>query len=237
MSRYTPRHAPRHAHAGPRRSPLGATLRRPSVSSSLALALLATGAAGVHAAGADQGDLAAFAITPEAATQATQQTDLAAADSARFVAERASLTTTSNAVQAKQLAAERARAAALAQARREAAARAAREAQRKAIIANARSNPRAVARLMLADYGWSDSQWGCLDSLWTRESNWSYRAQNASSGAYGIPQSLPGTKMASVAADWQTNPVTQITWGLRYIKNVYGSPCSAWAHSQATGWY
>jgi len=236
MSRYAPRHAPRHAHAGSARSPLG-LLRRPTVSSSLALALIATGAAGVHAADADQVDAGAFAITPQAANQAAELTDLTAADSARFVAERASLTTATNAAEAKQVAAERARAAALARARREAAARAARAAQRRAIIANARQNPRAVARVMLADYGWSDSQFGCLDLLWTRESNWNFQAQNASSGAYGIPQSLPGSKMATVAADWQTNPVTQITWGLRYIQRVYGSPCSAWAHSQATGWY
>jgi hypothetical protein len=97
--------------------------------------------------------------------------------------------------------------------------------------------PKSIAASMLPKYGWADSQFGCLDLLWTRESNWNYRATNPSSGAYGIPQALPGSKMATVASDWRTNPVTQITWGLIYIKDVYGSPCGAWSHSQATGWY
>ncbi len=70
---------------------------------------------------------------------------------------------------------------------------------------------------MLADYGWSDGQFSCLNSLWTKESSWDYTATNAGSGAYGIPQSLPASKMASVGADYRTNPVTQITWGLQYI--------------------
>jgi hypothetical protein len=90
---------------------------------------------------------------------------------------------------------------------------------------------------MLSSYGWGDDQWGCLDSLWQKESGWSHTAMNASSGAYGIPQSLPGNKMASAGADWQTNPATQIRWGLGYIQGRYGSPCSAWAHSQAVNWY
>lgn len=77
----------------------------------------------------------------------------------------------------------------------------------------------------------------CLSSLWMKESGWKSSALNASSGAYGIPQSLPGSKMASAGADWQTNPATQIKWGLGYIKGSYGSPCGAWAHSQATNWY
>ncbi len=237
MSRYTPRHAPRHAHATPHRVGVGAALRRPSVASSLALAILATGAAGVHAAEADQPEATAFAISPEVASQATEQSETVAEDTAHLVAARASLTTARNAVEAKEIAAERARAAALAKARREAAARAAREAKRKAIIANARANPRAVARLLLPEYGFSGDQFGCLDSLWTKESGWNYRAMNASSGAYGIPQSLPGSKMGTIAGDWQTNPVTQIKWGLNYIKNVYGTPCAAWSHSQATNWY
>ena len=97
--------------------------------------------------------------------------------------------------------------------------------------------PRSVARMMLADYGWGDGQFSCLNSLWTKESSWDYTATNAGSGAYGIPQSLPASKMASVGADYRTNPVTQITWGLQYIKSSYGSPCSAWGHSQATNWY
>lgn len=80
-------------------------------------------------------------------------------------------------------------------------------------------------------------QFQCLDLLWIRESNWNHLAQNPSSGAYGIPQSLPGSKMASAGSDWQTNPYTQVRWGVSYIKSRYGTPCNAWAHSQKMGWY
>jgi hypothetical protein len=94
-----------------------------------------------------------------------------------------------------------------------------------------------IAYNMLSSFGWSPSaQFGCLDDMWTRESNWMYNAENAS-GAYGIPQALPGAKMASAGADWQTNPATQIKWGLGYIQSVYGSPCQAWAFWQNNGWY
>ncbi|WP_167147312.1 G5 domain-containing protein [Actinomyces sp. ZJ308] len=96
---------------------------------------------------------------------------------------------------------------------------------------------KAIARSMMGGYGWGDSEFSCLESLWTRESSWNYQAENASSGAYGIPQALPGTKMGEVADDWATNPTTQITWGLGYISGRYGSPCSAWAHSESVGWY
>ena len=99
------------------------------------------------------------------------------------------------------------------------------------------ASAQAVARSMMGSYGWGDDQFSCLVSLWNRESSWDYQAENASSGAYGIPQSLPGSKMGSVGADWRTNPTTQIVWGLGYISGRYGSPCSAWAHSEATGWY
>ena len=96
---------------------------------------------------------------------------------------------------------------------------------------------KAIARSMMAGHGWGDSEFSCLESLWTRESSWNYQAENASSGAYGIPQALPGTKMSEVADDWATNPTTQITWGLNYISGRYGTPCSAWAHSESVGWY
>ena len=95
----------------------------------------------------------------------------------------------------------------------------------------------AIARGMMGSYGWGDGEFSCLQSLWNRESGWNYQAQNASSGAYGIPQALPGSKMSSVADDWATNPATQITWGLGYIQGRYGTPCSAWAHSESVGWY
>ena len=89
---------------------------------------------------------------------------------------------------------------------------------------------------MLASFGFSSSQWGCLDNLWNQESGWRYNAENAS-GAYGIPQALPGSKMASAGADWLTDPTTQIKWGLGYIKSIYGTPCGAWDHEEADGWY
>jgi hypothetical protein len=98
-------------------------------------------------------------------------------------------------------------------------------------------DPRSYARLLVQQRGWSTSQFTCLNLLWTKESGWDYRATNGSSGAYGIPQALPGSKMGTVASDWRTNPITQITWGLNYIAAVYGTPCNAWGHSQRTNWY
>lgn len=94
-----------------------------------------------------------------------------------------------------------------------------------------------IAKRRLKDYGWTDGQFDCLDKLWTRESGWRWDAENPSSGAYGIPQSLPGSKMASAGQDWKTNAATQIKWGLGYIQQRYQSPCGAWAHSETTGWY
>lgn len=95
----------------------------------------------------------------------------------------------------------------------------------------------AIAAQMVADRGWPGTEYDCLYSLWARESGWRYNAYNASSGAYGIPQSLPGSKMASAGADWETNPATQIIWGLGYITGRYSTPCGAWAHSEDAGWY
>lgn len=95
----------------------------------------------------------------------------------------------------------------------------------------------AIAAGMLGNYGWGSEQMGCLVPLWQKESGWNVSASNRSSGAYGIPQALPGSKMASAGADWQTNPATQIAWGLGYISGRYGSPCGAWSHSQSVGWY
>jgi hypothetical protein len=94
-----------------------------------------------------------------------------------------------------------------------------------------------IAYNMMSSFGFDPkTQFGCLDNIWTRESNWMYNAQNAS-GAYGIPQALPGSKMATAGADWQTNPATQIKWGLGYIQSKYGTPCDAWSFWQANGWY
>ena len=99
------------------------------------------------------------------------------------------------------------------------------------------ASAKAWARQNLGTYGWGQGQFGPLERLWTRESNWRWNALNRSSGAYGIPQSLPGSKMASAGRDWRDNAGTQVKWGLGYIKGRYNSPAGAWAHSQATGWY
>jgi|TARA_B100000519_G_scaffold66694_2_gene56591 hypothetical protein len=95
----------------------------------------------------------------------------------------------------------------------------------------------AIAYEMVTARGWGDGEFSCLVALWNKESGWRVNAYNASSGAYGIPQSLPGSKMASAGADWETNPATQISWGLGYIGGRYGTPCGAWGHSQSVGWY
>ncbi len=91
--------------------------------------------------------------------------------------------------------------------------------------------------LCLNTYGWTENDFQCLVKLWNRESGWNPNAHNKSSGAHGIPQSLPASKMASEGADYYTNGKTQIRWGLKYIKGRYGSPSKAWAHSQQKGWY
>jgi hypothetical protein len=95
---------------------------------------------------------------------------------------------------------------------------------------------KAIALDMVTARGWGTDQYNCLVSLWNKESGWNIYAYNPS-GAYGIPQSLPGSKMASAGADWQTNPATQITWGLNYITGSYGTPCGAWGHSVSYNWY
>lgn len=100
------------------------------------------------------------------------------------------------------------------------------------------SGAQAIARdLMASMYGWGSDQFGCLVDLWNKESGWNVYATNPSSGAYGIPQSLPGDKMATAGSDWQTNAATQIKWGLGYIADRYGTPCGAWSHSVSVGWY
>lgn len=97
----------------------------------------------------------------------------------------------------------------------------------------------AYARSAIGAYGWGADQFSCLVSLWTQESGWRANALNASSGAYGIPQSLPAEKMSAAGADWRTNAATQIDWGLAYIKSAYGSPCGAWGHEMSVDphWY
>ena len=110
------------------------------------------------------------------------------------------------------------------------------QASTPAVHPAASGSPEQIAEAMLGSFGWSASQFSCLYPLWEHESGWSVTAANPD-GAYGIPQALPGAKMASAGANWQTSAATQIRWGLEYIKGMYGSPCGAWGHEQATGWY
>lgn len=127
-----------------------------------------------------------------------------------------------------------------AQAAAEAAAQAAAEAAEQAAAAADPGTPdanRALGRSMLFERGYGEADFDCLDRIWTQESQWMTTAENPSSGAYGIPQSLPASKMATAGDDWRTNPATQITWGLDYIEERYGSMCSAWNFKAANGWY
>jgi len=146
--------------------------------------------------------------------------------------------------EADRVAAEQAAAAAAAAAAAKAAAEAAAaEAESSSSSGSSRpgapANPsaaQAIARDMLLARGWGDDQFGCLVELWNHESGWNVYASNPS-GAYGIPQALPGSKMATAGADWETNPATQISWGLGYITGRYGTPCGAWDTFNAQGWY
>ena len=95
-----------------------------------------------------------------------------------------------------------------------------------------------VAEIILSEeYGFNEAQFACLDSLWTRESHWNYKAHNYRSGAHGIAQALPAEKMSVVGTDWRTNPVTQIRWGIRYITMRYDTPCKAWSKWKSHRFY
>jgi hypothetical protein len=95
-----------------------------------------------------------------------------------------------------------------------------------------------VAKAILLDeYGFAEKQYTCLSQLWTKESNWNYKSRNKKSGAHGIPQALPASKMSIISTDWRTNPVTQIRWGLRYISVRYETPCKALAKHKRSNWY
>jgi hypothetical protein len=106
-------------------------------------------------------------------------------------------------------------------------------------VSAAASSNVALGQRLAGGYGWgSGPQWTCLDELWTRESGWQAQVWNyGGSGAYGIPQALPASKMAAAGGDYMTDPATQIRWGLGYIASAYGTPCGAWAHETADGWY
>ena len=238
------RHASSHGRKASRSSGLTKAIRRPAVTSSMLLAVVATTAAGYQAADQRQTGAAAFTVSTEAIAQANELADAQIEDTARLAADRNNTNASIAAAQEKDRVAAVAAAEAAAKARREAAQKVAREKARKAlaakkqaILANAQADPRAAAQALLPEFGFGDGQWSCLDQLWMGESGWRYTAENSSSGAYGIPQSLPGSKMAAAGADWATNPATQIKWGLGYIQDRYGSPCGAWSHSESYGWY
>lgn len=180
----------------------------------------------------------------DAATQQPASVARPAADvrrAAAVSADRFSLQTRQVAFdQAAEAAAAKKAAARKAAARKAAAAKkaaAARKVAEQRAVTSSSGSPKQVAQAMLGQFGWSDSQYGCLVPLWGKESGWSTSAENPSSGAYGIPQALPGSKMASAGPDWQSNAATQIKWGLQYIQSTYGSPCGAWEHEVSDGWY
>ena len=101
-------------------------------------------------------------------------------------------------------------------------------------IIGAKKVAKAIA---LTEYAWGEDQYLCLNRLWTKESHWNYKARNKVSGAHGIPQALPASRMDVVSTDWRTNPVTQIRWGLRYIEARYDNPCKAWAKFKRSNYY
>jgi hypothetical protein len=101
-------------------------------------------------------------------------------------------------------------------------------------IIGAKKVAKAIA---LTEYAWGEDQYLCLNRLWTKESHWNYKARNKRSGAHGIPQALPASRMDVVSTDWRTNPVTQIRWGLRYIEARYDNPCKAWAKFKRSNYY
>ncbi|MER7457087.1 lytic transglycosylase domain-containing protein [Micromonospora sp. NPDC126480] len=210
-----------------------------------AVALLSVGVAGGFYLGddRDQGQHAQVGVAVEQAGQQVRPVHSAKERAAEYQAKL-------RAAAAAEAAAERKRRAEAAAASR----KKAREAAAKAAEATAAkeskpydgpipssceeySGNRETGCALMIDAGFEIDQFPCLDKLWTKESGWNHKARNSSSGAYGIPQALPGSKMGSVADDWQTNPATQIKWGLGYIKGRYGTPCKAWAHSQDVGWY
>lgn len=162
-------------------------------------------------------------LEPETVVTLASYTDAKAAEITEAAAEVDRAAAAAAAAAAAQAAAEAARAAAAAEALR---------------VANTPDGARATAASLASSrYGWGAGEFSCLNKLWQKESGWSYTAYNASSGATGIPQALPGSKMATAGSDWKTNAATQVAWGLDYIDRAYGSPCSAWSHSVSMNWY
>ena len=180
----------------------------------------------------DETSPAADAVQP---TQDSAEADQGAAADAAAEAEAQAAAAREAAAAAEQAAAEKA-AAEQAAAQQAAAEEAARIAA-AAVPVDDPAGAKAYAASVLGGHGWEASQMTCLDTLWTKESEWLTSATNASSGAYGIPQALPGIKLEAAGGDWQTNYRTQINWGLTYIESRYGSPCSALNFHYANNWY
>ncbi len=225
--------------------PLSLVARHPLLSGATGLAVVAALSGGVALASAESSGAAPTAATDLSASLSADGTsivsrpvapvpDQAAQSRAAASAQRAGLAAAAHRRQLAAAAAAEAARARVAAERREAAARASRDLQRARIAA---SDPRTIARGLVSARGWSDSEYSCLDKLWSKESGWQTEADNPSSSAYGIPQALPGSKMASAGDDWRTSATTQITWGLDYIDDRYGTPCSAWSHSRGSNWY
>jgi len=219
--------------------------------------VLATPAASADPAAVSAADLAAAAARAELKQAAERSAERArlAKTAAKLASRRVKALTRhgkSVAAEEARLKAAKARAAAeRARARAEALKEAAERARAEAEAAEARrkamanrgylpgtTDPRDIARQILQNkYGYGAGQFACFDNIISRESRWNVHATNPSSGAYGLAQALPGSKMASIASDWRTNPATQIIWGVQYMDNRYGSPCEAWSFWQAHSWY
>ena len=242
MARYAARHAPR--HAAPRARVATRVARtavgRPVLATGMAAAVLSGGAfAATLTSGTASAETLTLAVDGLTSSTSTEQSKTEQEDAARVAADRSASNAQRAVAAARNAEVEKARAAALAKQRKAASERAARAAERKRILANAQDDPKAVARMLLPEFGFSQAQWPCLDELWIGESDWRWYAENSSSGAYGIPQSLPAGKMATMGSDWRTNPTTQIRWGIDYIKKSYGTPCNAldkW-NSRYPHWY
>ncbi|MGI5470616.1 lytic transglycosylase domain-containing protein [Streptomyces sp. CA-132043] len=183
-----------------------------------------------------QAQVETASLVQQADDQSTQA-DAAALKSAQEDARKAAAKSAQDKKEAaeKQVAAEKQAAKERAEAKEQAASRSAERGSLGDIAVKASysiAETQAMARQMMPS-----DQFQCFSNIVDHESGWNYRATNASSGAYGLVQALPGSKMASAGSDWQTNPATQIKWGLGYMNDRYGSPCGAWSFWQANSWY
>jgi hypothetical protein len=193
---------------------------------------------GIEATAADStllADIPGGGDTQAQTVSLTQQADaqsIAADAAARKSAQEAARKQAAESAAAKKAAAEKK----AADAKRAAEARASRSSDRADLFGQQASYTVAEVQAMARQIVGA-GQYQCFSNIVSRESGWNYRATNAASGAYGLVQALPGSKMASAGADWRTNPATQIKWGLNYMNSRYGSPCGAWSFWQANHYY